>query len=65
MMKLSNIVGGVVSTWLVLIGPATRRDQDERGGSETIAQVLLIALAIAVATIVTIAVTAYVRSHLP
>ena len=64
-MKLSNIVGAVVSTWLVLTGPGSRRDQDERGGSETIAQVLLIALAIGVVAIVAVAIKAYVRSHLP
>ena len=64
-MKLSNIVGAVVSTWLVLTGPGSRRDQDERGGSETIAQVLLIGLAIAVVAIVGVAIRAYVRSHLP
>ena len=64
-MKVSNIIGAVVSTWLVLTGPSPRRDQDERGGSETIAQVLLIALAIAVVAIVAVAIKAYVRSHLP
>ena len=64
-MKLSNIVGAVVSTWLVLTGPGSRRAPDERGGSETIAQVLLIGLAIAVVAIVGVAIRAYVRSHLP
>ena len=62
-MQLNNIVGAVVSTWLVLTG--SRPDKDERGGSDTIAQVLLIALAIAVVGIVGIAVRAYVRKNLP
>jgi len=64
-MKLSSVIGAVVSTWLVLTGPVPRRDQDERGGSEVIAQVLLCALAIAVVAIAAIAIKAYVRKNLP
>ena len=64
-MKVSNIVGAVVGTWLMLTGPGLRRDRDERGGSETIAQVLLIALAIAVVAIVAVAVKRYVTRNLP
>ena len=64
-MKVSNIIGAVVSTWLVLTGPSPRRDQDERGGSDTIAQVLLIALAIVVVGIVGVAVKKYVADNLP
>jgi hypothetical protein len=50
-MKVSSVIGAVVGTWLVLTGPAPRRDQHERGGSEVIAQVLLCGLAIAVVAI--------------
>ncbi len=64
-MKLSSGIGAVVGTWLVLTGPSPRRDLNERGGSETIAQVLLIALAIAVVTAVGVAVKRYVTQHLP
>lgn len=64
-MKLSNVIGAVVSTWLVLTGPASRRDQTERGGSDVIAQVLLCGLAIAVVAIAAIGIKAYVTSHLP
>ena len=39
--------------------------RDERGGSNTIEILLYCALAIAIATIVTVAITGYVRSHLP
>lgn len=64
-MKLSSVIGAVVGTWLVVTGPAPRRDQDERGGSEVIAQVLLCGLAIAVVAIAAVAIKAYVRKSLP
>lgn len=51
-----------LATWLMLTDPKRR---DERGGSNTIEILLYCALAIAIATIVTVAITGYVRSHLP
>ena len=64
-MKLSTVIGAVVSTWLVLTGPTPRRDQTERGGSDVIAQVLLCGLAIAVVAIAAVGIKAYVSKHLP
>lgn len=51
-----------LATWLMLTDPKRRND---RGGSNTIEILLYCALAIAIATIVTVAITGYVRSHLP
>lgn len=51
-----------MATWLMLTDPKRR---NERGGSNTIEILLYCALAIAIATIVTVAITGYVRSHLP
>jgi hypothetical protein len=51
-----------LTTWLMLTDPKRRT---ERGGSNTIEILLYCALAIAIATIVTVAITGYVRSHLP
>jgi len=64
-MKLSSVIGAVVTTWLVLTGPTPRRDQRERGGSEVIATVLLCALAIAVVGIAAVAIKKYVSTNLP
>lgn len=57
-----RIYTAALMTWLMVIDPKRR---DERGGSNTIEILLYCALAIAIATIVTVAITGYVRSHLP
>jgi hypothetical protein len=51
-----------LTMWLMLTDPKRR---NERGGSNTIEILLYCALAIGTATIVTVAITGYVRSHLP
>lgn len=58
----NRIVGALLSTWLMLSNPDRR---DERGGSNTIEVLLIIGLSVVVAGILTVAVTSYVRSHLP
>ena len=64
-MKLTSVIGAVLGAWLVLTGPAPRRDQTERGGSEVITLVLLCGLAIAVVAIAGIGIKSYVSRHLP
>lgn len=58
----NRIVGAVLAAWLMLSDPDRR---DERGGSHTIEILIIIGLSIAVASILTVAITGYVRSHLP
>lgn len=58
----TRILGALMATWLLLSDPDRR---DERGGSHTIEVLLIIGLSVAVAGIITVAVTGYVRSHLP
>lgn len=51
-----------LTTWLMVTDPKRR---SERGGGNTIEILLYCALAIAIASIATVAITSYVRSHLP
>ena len=62
MTQRNRITGALLAAWLMLSDPDRR---DERGGSHTIEVLLIIGLSVAVAGIITVAVTGFVRSHLP
>lgn len=58
----NRLLGALIATWTLLTDPPRR---DERGGSEIIGVLLLIAGVIAIAAIAVIGIRSYVQANLP